>query len=230
MSQKATSQKLIDIYVMGKRYQVPQGLTIQDALEYAGYQLIRGVGCRSGFCGACATIYRIKGDPQLKYALACQTVVAPDMYLTQIPFFPAEKAIYDIEELEASGEQVLQLYPDLLTCMGCNSCTKSCPQEIEVMAYIAEAIRGNIAGVAEKSFDCVMCGLCSARCPAGLSQYNIALLCRRLYGRNIAPKAAHLAERVAEIESGKFDNDLVALMGMTDGELRSRYSERDIER
>ena len=230
MSQKATSQKLIDIYVMGKRYPVPQGLTIQDALEYAGYQLIRGVGCRSGFCGACATIYRIKGDPQLKYALACQTVVAPDMYLTQIPFFPAEKAIYDIEELEASGEQVLQLYPDLLTCMGCNSCTKSCPQEIEVMAYIAEAIRGNIAGVAEKSFDCVMCGLCSARCPAGLSQYNIALLCRRLYGRNIAPKAAHLAERVAEIESGKFDDDLVALIGMTEGELRSRYSERDMER
>ena len=230
MSQKATSQKLIDIYVMGKRYQVPQGLTIQDALEYAGYQLIRGVGCRSGFCGACATIYRVKGDPQLKYALACQTVVEPDMYLTQIPFFPAEKAIYDIEELEASGEQVLQLYPDLLTCMGCNSCTKSCPQEIEVMAYIAEAIRGNIAGVAEKSFDCVMCGLCSARCPAGLSQYNIALLCRRLYGRNIAPKAEHLAERVAEIESGKFDDDLVALIGMTEGELRSRYSERDMER
>ena len=230
MSQKATSQKLIDIYIMGKRYQVPQGLTIQDALEYAGYQLIRGVGCRSGFCGACATIYRVKGDPQLKYALACQTVVEPDMYLTQIPFFPAEKAIYDIEELEASGEQVLQLYPDLLTCMGCNSCTKSCPQDLEVMAYIAEAIRGNIAGVAEKSFDCVMCGLCSARCPAGLSQYNIALLCRRLYGRNIAPKAVHLAERVAEIESGKFDDDLVELMGMAEGELRSRYSGRDIER
>ena len=229
MSQKATSHKLIDIYIMGKRYQVPQGLTIQDALEYAGYQLIRGVGCRSGFCGACATIYRVKGDPQLKYALACQTVVEPDMYLTQIPFFPAEKAIYDIEELEASGEQVLQLYPDLLTCMGCNSCTKSCPQELEVMAYIAEAIRGNIAGVAEKSFDCVMCGLCSARCPAGLSQYNIALLCRRLYGRNIAPRAAHLAERVAEVESGQFDDDLVALRGMAEGELRSRYSERDME-
>ena len=181
MSPKATIQKLIDIYIMGKRYQVPEGLTIQDALEYAGYQLIRGVGCRSGFCGACGTIYRIKGDPQLKYALACQTVVEPDMYLTQIPFFPTEKAIYDIEELDPSGEQVLQLYPVLLTCMGCNSCTKSCPQDIEVMEYIADAIRGNIAGVAEKSFDCVMCGLCSARCPAGLPQYNIALLCRRGY-------------------------------------------------
>ena len=229
MSQKATIQKLIDIYIMGKRYQVPQGLTIQDALEYAGYQLIRGVGCRSGFCGACGTIYRIKGDPQLKYALACQTVVEPDMYLTQIPFFPTEKAIYDIKDLDPSGEQVLQLYPVLLTCMGCNSCTKSCPQDIEVMEYIADAIRGNIAGVAEKSFDCVMCGLCSARCPAGLPQYNIALLCRRLYGRHIAPKAEHLAQRVTEVESGKFDNELKALMGMPEDELRRRYGERDIE-
>jgi hypothetical protein len=35
---------------------------------------------------------------------------------------------------------------------------------------------------------------------------------------------------VAEIESGKFDDDLVALMGMAEGDLRSRYSERDMER
>jgi ferredoxin len=151
------------------------------------------------------------------------------MYLTQIPFFPTEKAIYDIEELDPSGEQVLQLYPVLLTCMGCNSCTKSCPQDLEVMEYVADAIRGNIAGVAEKSFDCVMCGLCSARCPAGLSQPNIALLCRRLYGRHIAPRAEHLAQRVAEVESGKFDDELKALMGMPEDELRRRYGERDIE-
>ncbi|MCJ7807978.1 MAG: 4Fe-4S dicluster domain-containing protein, partial [Dehalococcoidia bacterium] len=143
--------------------------------------------------------------------------------------FPTEKAIYDIEELDPSGEQVLQLYPVLLTCMGCNSCTKSCPQDIEVMEYIADAIRGNIAGVAEKSFDCVMCGLCSARCPAGLPQPNIALLCRRLYGRHIAPRAEHLAQRVTEVESGKFDNELKALMGMPEDELRRRYGERDIE-
>ena len=91
---------MIDIYILGKRYQVPSTLTIQDALEYAGYQLIRGVGCRSGFCGACGTVYRVQGDPKLKFALACQTVVEPNMYLAQIPFFPAEKAIYDIAELE----------------------------------------------------------------------------------------------------------------------------------
>ena len=221
--------KMIDIYILGKRYQVPEGLTIQDAMEYAGYKLVRGVGCRSGFCGACGTIYRVKDDPQLKYALACQTVVQPDMYLTQIPFFPAEKAIYDIEELAPTGEQVLQLYPDIMTCMGCNSCTKSCPQELEVISYIADAIRGDIAAAAEKSFDCVMCGLCAARCPAGIPQYNVGLLCRRLYGRHIAPRSEHLAQRVAEVDSGKFDADIKELMKMSEDELRKSYAGRDME-
>ena len=46
---------------MGKRYEVPSSLTIQKALEYAGYQLIRGCGCRGGICGACGTVYRIPG-------------------------------------------------------------------------------------------------------------------------------------------------------------------------
>ena len=97
------------------------------------------------------------------------------------------------------------------------------------MAYIADALRGNIAQAAEKSFDCVMCGLCAARCPAGLAQYNIALLCRRLYGRYMAPKSRQLEQRVAEIENGRFDAELAALKGMGEVELRRRYSERDIE-
>jgi ferredoxin len=230
LSQTTTQTKMVDIYIMGKRYQVPEGLTIQKAMEYAGYKLIRGVGCRSGFCGACGTIYRVKDDPQLKYALACQTVVENDMYLTQIPFFPAEKATYDITELEPTGEQLLKLYPDLIKCMGCNACTKACPQEIEVISYIADALKGDLVTLAEKSFDCVMCGLCAARCPAGLPQYNIALLGRRLYGRYLAPKSQHLADRVAEIESGKYDAQLDELKKLSEEELRRRYNERDMER
>ena len=68
---------------------------------------------------------------------------------------------------------------------------------------MAAAMRGDIARVADMSFDCIMCGLCVSRCPAEEAQYNIAILCRRLYGRNLAPKAQHLAQRVAEIDAGK---------------------------
>lgn len=47
-------EEKVKIFIMGKAYQVPKGLTIMKAMEHAGYQFIRGCGCRGGFCGACA--------------------------------------------------------------------------------------------------------------------------------------------------------------------------------
>ncbi len=223
------AEKLIPIYITGKKYEVPSSLTIMKAMEWAGYKLIRGAGCRSGFCGACATVYRIKGNYRLRIGLACQTVVEPEMYLAQIPFFPVEKAIYDIEELKPTPEQLFQIYPEILRCLSCGTCTKACPQEIEVMDYMADAMKGDIASVASKSFDCIMCGLCAARCPAEEAQSNVALLCRRLYGKYLAPKSQHLWERIEEIEAGNFDEELAQLKSMGEEELRQRYEERDIE-
>jgi len=69
--------EMIPIYIMGKRYAVPNTLTIMGALEHAGYTLIRGVGCRAAFCGACSTVYRLEGDPKLYIGLACGTLVQP---------------------------------------------------------------------------------------------------------------------------------------------------------
>lgn len=223
------AEKLIPIYIMGKKYEVPSSLTIMSAMEWAGYTLVRGAGCRSGFCGACATVYRIKGDYRLRIGLACQTMVEPEMYLAQIPFFPAEKTIYDMEELKPTPEQLFQTYPEILRCLSCGTCTKACPQEIDVMDYMADAMKGDIASVASKSFDCIMCGLCAARCPAEEAQYNVALLCRRLYGKYLAPKSQHLRERIGEIEAGKFDEELAKLKSIGEEELRQRYKERDIE-
>jgi ferredoxin len=94
---------------------------------------------------------------------------------------------------------------------------------------MAEAMRGNIAAVADKSFDCIMCGLCTARCPAEEAQYNIAILCRRLYGKYLAPQAEHLSQRVAEIKDGEFDEAMAEMKSLGDEELRRRYNERDIE-
>ena len=227
--QVAPEVRMTSIYVMGKRYQVPEGLTIMTALEYCGYRLIRGCGCRAGFCGACATIYNLKDDSQLRYDLACQKTIEPGMYLVQIPFFPSAKALYNLEEIEPTAESLLALYPSLLTCFGCNTCTKTCPQELEVMWFMSDALRGDIREVANRSFDCVMCGLCAARCPQGLVPYNIALLCRRLYGRYLAPTSQHLEDRIAGIGAGKFDAELEELEKMSQDELHRRYAERDIE-
>ena len=227
----AAKVRMIDIYIMGKRYKVPEGLTIQTALEYCGYHLIRGCGCRSGFCGACGTIYNFTYDPTIRYALACQKEVEENMVITQIPFFPATQAKYTIEDLEPKeGEnKLLTLYPDIITCFGCNNCTKTCPQELEVMEFMSAAIRGDIKRVAELSFDCLMCGLCAARCPQGLQPYNVALAARRIYGVYIAPKSQHNLDRVKEIEEGKFDAEMEKLKKMSRDELRDLYAKREIE-
>jgi succinate dehydrogenase/fumarate reductase-like Fe-S protein len=225
----AERAEIIPIYIMGKRYDVPRSLTIMKAMEWAGYTLVRGVGCRGGFCGACSTVYRIKDDPKLYFGLACQTVAQPEMYLGQIPFFPAKRAEYDITQMEATPEALFKTYPELLRCLGCGTCTKACPQELNVKGYMAAAMRGDIAAVANMSFDCIMCGLCAARCPAEEPQYNIAILSRRLYGRYLAPRSQHLSDRVGELEAGKFDAEIDELKTLDIAALTERYKAREIE-
>jgi succinate dehydrogenase/fumarate reductase-like Fe-S protein len=225
----AERAELIPVYIMGKRYDVPASLTIMKAMEWAGYTLVRGVGCRGGFCGACSTVYRIKDDPKLYFGLACQTVVKPEMYLGQIPFFPATRASYDITQLQPVASTLFQIYPELLRCLGCGTCTKACPQELNVKGYMAAAMRGDIEAVANMSFDCIMCGLCAARCPAEEPQYNIAILARRLYGRYLAPRSEHLSQRVDEIGAGHYNDDLVELKSLDVEALKTRYKARNIE-
>ncbi|MBN2466248.1 4Fe-4S dicluster domain-containing protein [candidate division WOR-3 bacterium] len=221
---------LIDIYIMGERHRVPDSLTILQAFEYAGYKLIRGVGCRGGFCGACATVYRLPGDYHLKFVLACQTRVEPDMQLTMVPFYPANRSTYRLSELKGEAKEVLDLYPEMLRCLGCNTCTKSCPQDIDVLGYVSAIVRGDLAAAADISFDCIMCGLCVSRCPAELVKHNAALLSRRIYGRKLAKKSAHLARRREEVTAGKFMADLAGLKKQSKDEMKKRYAERDIEK
>ncbi len=223
-------ENFVDIYLFGKKYSVPDNLTIMSAMEYAGFKLVRGCGCRNGFCGACATIYRIKGERGLKACLACSTKVENDMYIATLPFFPLVKEVYDIEKIKPEASVMMQLYPEIYSCIGCNACTKSCTQGLNVMQYIAYAQRGDFKRCAEESFDCVMCGVCSSRCPAGISHGQVAMLARRINGKYLAPESKHLNKRVCEIENGDFDGLLSALTDKPIEELKELYNNREIEK
>jgi formate hydrogenlyase subunit 6/NADH:ubiquinone oxidoreductase subunit I len=219
----------VTIYIMGRAYKVPADLTILTAMEFAGYKFVRGVGCRQGFCGACSTVYRKKGDYKLQTGMACQTRVEDEMYLVQIPFVPAEKAIYNIEKEKYDVNVILKFYPDIARCVSCNTCTKACPQDLEVMDYVQAALKGDFEKAAEESFDCIQCGLCAARCPSELVQYHIAQLARRMYGRYEFPQPEYLKKRVKEINEGKFEIDMEKIMKASKKELEKLYAERERE-
>ncbi len=222
--------KMIPIYIMGREYMVPETLTIMKAVEYAGYTYTRGCGCRGGICGACGTFYRFLGDYRLRSGLACQTVAEPNMVIMQLPFFPSNRPDYVLDEIKGSPhEELRRLYPEVFKCIGCGTCTRTCPMDIDVMDYIALMKRGDLKGAAHKSFDCVMCGLCASRCPAQITQFMAAMFVRRLYGKYILPRAGHLDKRVSEVKGGKYEKALKGLSAMKQEEVKKLYVERERE-
>jgi heterodisulfide reductase subunit C len=221
--------RMVTVYIMGKRAVVPEHATIMRAIEYTGVQIIRGAGCREGFCGACGTIYRLPGDYRIHTGLACTTLVKEGMSLTQIPAVPMEKAIYDLEKIEPTVDTIKKYYPAIFRCVSCNTCTKTCPQGLQVMDYVNAAMRGDIAEVADLSFDCVSCGLCALRCPAEIVQHKVGILSRRLYGRYLRKESKHLDVRIEQVKNGEYDAEYAEMMAMPKEELSKRYYARDVE-
>lgn len=218
-----------EVFIMGKSYEVPEGLTIMKAIEYAGYKFIRGCGCRAGFCGGCSTVYRLEDEQKLGFALACQKLVEDKMYLVQLPFVPATKEEYNIDKITPTESILLTYYPEIARCVSCNTCTKSCPQDIEVMKYIQMAVRGDTSKCAEISFDCIQCGLCAMRCPADIKHYHVGQLSRRLRGKYLDIKSKHLKKRLKEVKDGKYDKEIAEMMAKDKQGIMKLYRERKIE-
>jgi Fe-S oxidoreductase len=226
---KTEDKKGIPIFIFGKKFEVPEALTIQKAMEYAGYQFIRSCGCRGGICGACVTEYRVPGHYQLKVVLACQSLIEPGMQITQSPFVPMNRAQYALEQLRNHPGILGEIYPEIYRCLQCNTCTRICPMEIKVMDYIAMAIQGNVEGVAALSFQCVMCGACAAKCPAEISQPNVALLARRIYGRHTLSLPESLHERISDISKGRYQKIMEHLVALNREDLMQIYTQREQE-
>ena len=223
------AKAMVTVYIMGKAHRVPADATIMGAIEYAGYQIKRGAGCREGFCGACATVYRMPGDYKIYTGMACMTLVQDGMWLSQLPAIPAQRPVYDLDELKANVQTFQKLYPEIFRCVACNTCTKACPQDLEVMDYIQAAKRGDIEKVMDLSFDCLSCGLCAIRCPAEIVHYNVGILGRRLYGKYLVKKSEHLEKRIKEVKAKKYDSEYKEMMKMKKDELKKKYYARDSE-
>ncbi len=198
---------MVSIDIMGKTYEVPDDLTILQALWYVGHKTIRGVGCLGGFCGACSTVYRLPDEGyKLHVGLACQTNVIDGMSLAQIPFFPSKDTTIYAETVKNEEELLLEVYPDTQKCISCGVCNRVCPQNLNVMGYVLKANNGEFQTTVNWSFDCINCGLCAMKCPADISPNLIARYVRRQYALLSLQPSRLLATRIEEIRKGKYDD------------------------
>ena len=152
------------------------------------------------------------------------------MSIIHIPYFPTEKPGYEIERVSPDVASIGKIYPKLYNCLQCNTCTKMCPQDINVMDCMALSMRGEIAKVATQSIPCVMCGLCAARCPAEIAPYHIMLLSRRLYGRYLLPPSSNVLARIKQIEGGEFNVRIDELMKMDIDQLKEMYEKQQADK
>jgi len=203
----------VEIFIMGKKYSIPSELTVQKAMEYAGFQIIRGCGCRGGVCGACVIVYRTPKSTKIQTGLACLTQVQEGMmfeYLNSDNFILTtyEKTINSNSYILKPGTEA-SLYSD--------SYIKKINNEKILKQHIM------IEKAAKLSQECVMCGLCAARCPAELPPHYIGLLCRRLYGKYLVPVYPHVSKRLRQLDSGEFDEEMDKIVRLSIEELREEY-------
>lgn len=218
--EEALQPKMVAVEISGKTYKVPEGITMIKALWYTGQEVVRGAGCLGGFCGACATYYRLKDDPKVKTCLACQTVVEEGMSFSMVPPFPARKATYQMAELKDPKQDLFTLYPEAPLCRNCNACTEACPQNIDVREGVWRAAFGDFKQVSDMFMDCVMCGLCVPVCIADIAPNLVALYASRAQGVHFSEEPLRLNQRVQEIEAGRYDQEWDRVFQMSEDELR----------
>ncbi len=211
--------KMVSVEIAGKTFQVPEGITVIKALWYTGQDVVRGIGCLGGFCGACATYYRTKDDPKVKTCLACQTAVQDGMSFSMVPPFPARKAVYQMSELKDPKQDLFNLYPEAPLCRNCNACTEACPQKINVREGVWQAVFGDFKATSETFIDCVMCGLCAPVCIADIAPSLVGVYASRVQGAFFTEKPELLHHRIKEIEEGRYDAEWRRVLAMSEQEL-----------
>ncbi len=220
---KELSSERVRIVFLGQTYMVPALSTVLQALEGVGYRFIHGVGCRGGLCGACAFVGRVEGQDQSKPGLACQTIVEDGLHIMMVSSYPVMRAKHVLQGKGARYQTIRDTYPEILRCMGCNACTRLCPQDLKVMDLISAAFRSEFPSICADSFDCILCGLCASRCPADIAPFNILLYARRLSGLYLTPPSRNTARRVEELDAGKFESELDRLMQAGKEELEEAF-------
>ena len=219
-TQTAAPPTMVTVEIMGKKHKVPQGITVIQAMWYTGHELIRGIGCLGGVCGACGIVYRTKDSFELKNGMGCSTLVEEGMSLAMIPNYPASQARYKMSEIQNAKEDLVTYYPEAARCVNCNACNRVCPQGIDVRTSVWCSVFGDFQEVADLTINCNMCGLCVSRCVADMAPNLIALYARRSLGVFYQPRPQAVLDRIQEIEDGRYAGEWTKVLASDEKKLK----------
>jgi ferredoxin len=204
VAEQRQAVKKVTIEIMGRRYEVPEGITFVQAMWYTGHKIVRGIGCLGGVCGACATVYRTPKSRDLKSGLGCQLLVEEGVSFSLAASYPVQKTTYRLDEIDDPKQDLFKYYPEVALCRNCNACTEACPQQIDVRTGVWKAVFGDFKEVSNLFLSCVMCGLCVPVCIADIAPNLVALYARRAQGSLYTERPPQLLDRIREIEEGKY--------------------------
>src|SRR3569832_2459665 len=144
-----------NVEIMGKRYQVPQGITLIQAMWHTGHEVTRGIGCLGGVCGACSTLYRTKESHELKQWLGCQLIVEEGMSFSLSAPFPVKKPFYKMEELPDPTQDLFRHFPEAALCRNRNTYNETNTQKNNKQTGVWNAVCGDFKESANHFLPCV---------------------------------------------------------------------------
>jgi len=207
---KKNNVTMIPIYVMGKKFDVPEDLTILKALEFSGFKDYPGCGCRGGFVARVPRLYRKKGDYRVLTGLACQTVIEPEINLVQLPFISARKALYAVRDIDTDSLDISEDLPRTDALHGVQYMHEVLPGEyLRHGLHIRRNTRrpgGSCRAVDRMCHVRTVCGSMSGR--DNPIQYRPVY---SPYLRDNLPKSPQLEQRLKDIENGVYKKEIEQL-------------------
>jgi len=195
----------VEVTINGKKIIAPASLSAIQAVWYAGYSRVEGVGCLEGVCGSCSVMVRRKDDKEVNTELGCQTFIEEGMKIIFLGFPTPTHHTYQLTEIQTSWEvqgQFHQIFPEASNCRACGGCNRSCPKGISVEKGVKLASLGKFQEAGDLFIECVMCNLCMTNCPERIAPNHVGLFSRRVNAYfHIRP--ANLINRLEEIRQGK---------------------------
>lgn len=205
MNPSQSTEQQIQLTIDSHQVVVPPKVNIIQALWYAGYPRVKGVGCLEGVCGSCRIMVRRSGEMKISMELGCQTLVEEGMDVMFLDFPTPTRHEYRLDQIPSSWQvqkSFTRIFPEATSCRNCGGCNEACPRGIEVEKGVNLAAEGNFREAGGIFSNCIMCDLCMTGCPENIAPNHVGLFARRVNAYfHIRP--SNLINRLGEIERGE---------------------------